>query len=160
MESKFKKTAYVPIVALIAALIITISHLVIFKRAFTAGLPGKLIYFIMGTVLLSLISKVRTKIVKVSFANNTITVKQVMGLGQEHRAWLSDISGFYTSAISGRHKKFDYVYIMQGNKKIAKLSNQYHANYPDLLTYARKNFKYLGYYNTNIITEITDLLKQ
>ena len=159
MRSKFKYTAYIPVVILIALLIVSISHLVVFKRSFTARLPGKIVYFIVGTLLFSLISKVRTKTIKVSFANNIITVRQVLGLGQKHQAWLTDVSGFYTSTLSGRYKNFEYIYIMQGNRKIAKISNQYHANYIDLLCYVKSNFRYLGNYKTNMFTEITDLLK-
>ena len=138
---------------------VSIWHMVIFKKSFTVGLPGKIIYFIMGTFLLSLIGKVRTKTIKVSFTNNIITVRQALGLGQKHMAWLSDISGFYTSSIRERRNHFDYIYIMQGNKKIAKISNQYHANYPDLYSYVKTNFRYLGNYKTNSLTEIGDLLK-
>lgn len=160
IKSKFKSRAYLPVVMLIAALLVTVGHLIMFKRSFTGSIPGKIVYFIMGMILFSLISKVRTKTVKVSFANNIITVKQVLGLGQKHQAWLADVTGYYTSTVSNRYKEFDYIYIMQGKRKIAKISTQYHSNYNDMAAYVKANFRYLGNYKTTFLTEITDLLKQ
>lgn len=160
MTSKFKKTAYLPFVALIAALVIGISHLVVFKKSFAVGFPGKVVYFILFTILISLISKVRTKTITVKFSETVITVKQVLGLGQKHMAYLTDITGYYTSTVHGRHKDAEYLYIMQGKKKIAKISSRYHANYNDIKAFVHNNFRYLGNCKTNIVTEITDFLKQ
>ena len=160
IKSKFKSRAYVPVVILIAALVITIVHLIMFKRLFMGSIPGKVVYFIMGTILFSYISKVRTKTAKVSFSDNVLTVRQVLGLGQKHQAWLADVTGYYTSTISSRYNHFNYIYIMQGKRKIAKISNQYHSNYNDMAAYVAANFRHLGNYRTTLLTEITDLLKQ
>ncbi|MGL2964671.1 hypothetical protein ACSVH2_12685 [Flavobacterium sp. RSB2_4_14] len=48
---------------------------------------------------------------------------------------------------------------MRNNKKVAKVSNQYHKNFNELSIEINKQYKDLGYINTGIISEFKDFFK-
>ncbi|WP_395054495.1 hypothetical protein [Flavobacterium sp.] len=48
--------------------------------------------------------------------------------------------------------------MIQNNKKIAKISNQYHNNFIDLSLEIKKRFKDLGSTNSGFVSEIKDML--
>ena len=47
---------------------------------------------------------------------------------------------------------------MKGNKKIAKISNQYHSNFKELKQEIENKYKDLGFIKSSFISEIKDLI--
>ena len=58
---------------------------------------------------------------------------------------IDEISGFKTSILSAKGTCYEYLYLMIGEKKIAKISDFYHGNYKELKRYIiSKGIKNMG----------------
>jgi len=156
MTSKFKYTAFISVLYLVFVVLIIFWHVSIFKSFFTTIHAGKIVYIIAGIGALSLYNSFRNKIVKVSFDDYSLTVKRYFGLGKLHKYYLNDVTGYFTSSVLGRYSRHNYIYIMVGTKKVAKISAQYHSNFNEISPYIQRNLAYLGDIETNVITEIVD----
>jgi hypothetical protein len=79
--------------------------------------------------------ELRTKTISIEIKGRTFVIKRYLGLGTSRRFDLGDISGFKTSILSSKSGSYEYLYLMVGSKKIAKLSEFYHSNYKELKRY-------------------------
>jgi len=156
MTSKFKYTAYISVLYLVVVLAVIFWHVSTFKSIFMTMHSGKIVYIIAGIGALSLYNSFRNKIVKVSFDDYNLTVRRYFGLGKPHNYFLNDVTGYFTSSVLGRYSRHNYIYIMAGTKKVAKISAQYHSNFNEISPYIKRNLAYLGDIETNVITEIVD----
>ncbi|TRW23397.1 hypothetical protein FMM05_14490 [Flavobacterium zepuense] len=156
MTSKFKYTAYVSVLYLVFVVLIIFWHVSIFKSVFTTVPGGKFVYIIAAIGVLSLYNSFRTKIVAVSFDDYSLTVKRYFGFGKPHKYFLNDITGYFTSSVWGRYSRHEYIYIMAGTKKVAKISEQYHSNFNEIRPYIQRRLVYLGNLETNVITDLVD----
>lgn len=76
--------------------------------------------------------ELRTKIISVDIENHEIFVKRYCGLGITQVYRVEQIDGFKTSILSSRGKRYECLYLMITDKKIAEVSEFYHSNYKDL----------------------------
>jgi len=156
MTSKFKYTAYLSVTYLLLVLLAIFWHVSIFKSVFTTVPGGKFVYIIAAIGVLSLYNSFRTKIVAVSFDEHSLTIKRYFGFGKPHKYFLNDITGYFTSSVLGRCSRHEYIYIMMGTKKVAKISELYHSNFNEMRPYIQRRLFYLGTIETNIITNLID----
>lgn len=156
MTSKFKYTAYISVLYLVFVVLIIFWHVSTFKSIFITIPGGKFVYIIAAIGVLSLYNSFRTKIVTVSFDDHTLTVRRYFGFGKPNKYYLNDVTGYFTSSVWGRYSRHEYIYIMVGNNKVAKLSAQYHSNFNEIRPYIQRRLVYLGTIQTNLITNLID----
>lgn len=133
MKSKFRYTAYT--VALVSILLLII--LIIFLRERVDSGVALWKTFLSATFFLFLwiwmpFGELRTKIVTVDIDYDKIRIRKYLGLGISKECQIDDISGFKISVLRSKGGVYEYLYLMVGNKKIAKISEYYHKNYRDL----------------------------
>lgn len=146
MKSKLRFTAYLLAIGCFFLTIIPIGLLFerVAKPDFSAVLILLMLFFVFIWIWL-IFGELRTKTVSVSFDEDRIIVRGYLGLGKFKVYHLSDISGFKTSVLSSRGGSYEYLYLMVGNKKIAKLSAFYHSNYKQVKGYlVSMNIKFIG----------------
>ena len=76
--------------------------------------------------------ELRTKAISVEIGSDAIKVKRYLGLGPTKVYLLDSITGFKTSILQSKGGSYEYLYLMIGDRKIAKLSEFYHGNYKEL----------------------------
>ncbi|KGO91886.1 hypothetical protein [Flavobacterium subsaxonicum] len=157
MTSKFRYTAYMSLAFFVLIISSGLWHASIFKSFFTTIIGGKIIYVILGIAVVSSFTTVRTKLIKASFNDDTLTVRHFFGFGKRQLFYLNDITGYFTSRAPGRYMHHNYIYIMVGTRKVAKISSQYHSNFEELRIHIQRHLHYLGTVETNVITELIDL---
>ncbi|MGZ3754862.1 MAG: hypothetical protein ACXVAY_09995 [Mucilaginibacter sp.] len=53
-------------------------------------------------------------------------------LEQKRKYYYSDLDGYSTSDLYAKGRLYEYLYLIKQGKKIGKISEYYHSNYPDL----------------------------
>lgn len=99
----------------------------------------------------------RNKIIKVEFINNQFRINRFFGLTNTKIIDDKIIDGFYNSILETKYGSYNYIYLMSNNKKIIKISNQYHKNFKELSIEIKKRYIDLGYINSGFISEIKDI---
>ena len=158
MNSKFKIMSYFMTIFFLAYCAI----LVYFAINFGEGISSfNAAIFVNVSLLIGLIVvffEIKHKVIKISFNNNYITIDRYFGLFNSIILKHSEITGFHNSEVSTRYGTYQYIYLMKGNKKIAKISNQYHSNFKELKQEIENKYKDLGFIKSSFISEIKDLI--
>jgi hypothetical protein len=158
IESKFKYTAYLTLGLFIA---VPIFNLFIFFELDIFNNDGPPVWFFivpLTAMMIFAISELRKKLVKIVISGKEIMVRNFLGLGPEKKYRFKDLDGFYTSTIRAKNGTYNYTYLVQDGRKVAKISDQYHSNYGELKTIIGQDLSDLGYVNTSFLTEIKDNL--
>ena len=157
MNSKFKIMSYFLTIFFLAYCAI----LGYFAINFGEGISSfKAAIFVNVSLLIGLIIvffEIKHKVIKISFNNNYITITRYFGLFNSLILKHSEISGFHNSEVSTRYGSYDYIYLMKGDKKVAKISNQYHKNFKELKQEIENKYKDLGKINSDFFSEIKDI---
>lgn len=74
-----------------------------------------------------------------------LTIRKFGGIAPIKKIFYSEIDGFKTSMLFSRGGENEYLYLMQRDKKIGKLSDFYHKNYSSLKKEIKANLKDLGF---------------
>jgi len=148
MRSKFKFTAYLlglGCVLFTAIMVNCLFNIILNPRGELWVVLLACIFF-AGIWTWVVIGELRTRVISVRIENEHFIIKRFLGLGISRRFDLSDISGFKTSILSSKSGSYEYLYLMVGTKKIAKLSEFYHSNYKELKRYiVSMNIKNIGF---------------
>lgn len=64
--------------------------------------------------------------------DDTITRVRNFGFGLKKIYKINEVAGFLTYSISGKKNANEYLYLVAGDEKVAKLSTYYHQNYQEL----------------------------
>jgi len=134
MKSKFKYSAYLLALATISLAVILLSLFIqnISSNKFPLG-PLILISAFFAFIWIWLFfGELRTKVIYVEIQGDYIKVKHYLGLGSSKIFYPEDITGFKISILPSKGGSYEYLYLMRGNRKIAKLSEFYHSNYNEL----------------------------
>ena len=86
--------------------------------------------------------ELRQKIIVVQINDNRISKRNYLGQTEEFD--FRDFEGYETSTISFNSGTFEYLYLVQNDKKRIKVSEQYHRNYNELKTAIKERTKFLG----------------
>jgi hypothetical protein len=89
--------------------------------------------------------ELRTKMIKVTIEDDHIFVNRFGGLLSATRYSLKDFSGFKTSHLRSRGGVYEYLYLMQSDKKAVKISEYYHSNYSTLKAELQPKIEDLGF---------------
>jgi hypothetical protein len=161
-ESKFRLRAFLPpsvLVIFITAFIIIIYFDVPILE------PNTPVFFniIFSTIfiyiiLMLLFGELKSKAIKVFIEKGTISKKGFLGYGPTTKFELNNISGYKTSILNSKGGSYEYLYLIEKNKKIIKLSEFYHRNYKELkIKLINNGVKNLGVEQWNFIRETIEI---
>jgi len=98
----------------------------------------------------------RTKMIKVELKDNSVTIRRFGGLGPSKAYLYSDLDGFKTFILISGASDDEYLYLMKGNKKIAKISSAYHKNYNAMKEEIKTKLPYLGFEKISYASEMKE----
>ena len=161
MKSKFSGWAY--FVAFYASLFTLIFLFCILSDIVFNSVVPVYFYFIITFFVVfvwtwSVFGEMRKKVVAIEIGYNSIAVKRYLGLGRPQVFYFEQVDGYKLSVLASSSTLYEYLYLMQGDKKIVKLSEYYHKNYKelkDLLIDAK--FKDLGFEEYSGLRELKEI---
>jgi len=103
--------------------------------------------------------ELRNKTIVMKIDANSITIKHFMGLGHSNQIMFSEFNGFATTINNSRVAKYEYLYLINKNKKEIIISEFYHQNYLELKNEISKKIEFLGNKPVNIISEIKGIFQ-
>ncbi len=159
IKSKFK-----PWVKVLIGLFVLLTGLIITSVAVFLDdkhLPSPGIMVLLALLIFiwtwMLFGEIRTKAVKVTIAQNHITVSHYIGFGKKKRYSLAAFDGYKTSILPSEYDTYEFLYLMTDNKKRIKLSQFYHKNYKELKDNLTRKVKNLGNEKFNMLREIKEI---
>lgn len=157
MKSKFKIISYFIPIFFLFLIGLFINTIINIETVFTSIYGG---LFVVGLSFISIIMiffEFKSKIVNVEFISSQFKINRFFGLRNSKIIDDKIIDGFHNSIVKTKYGSYDYIYLMSNNKKIVKISNQYHKNFIELSIEIKKRYKDLGYINSDFISEIKDI---
>lgn len=157
MKSKFKIISYFIPLFFLFLIGLFINTIINFESVFTTTYGG---LFVVGLLFISIIMmffEFKSKIVNVEFIASQFKINRFFGLSNSKIIDDKIIDGFHNSIVKTKYGSYDYIYLMSNNKKIIKISNQYHKNFMQLSIEIKKRYKDLGQINSGFISEIKDI---
>ena len=94
--------------------------------------------------------------IKVVIGSDFLIVKKYGGLSTGKRYSYSNIDGFKISILRSATTDNEYLYLIQANKKIAKISDFYHKNYRALKGELKTKLKDLGIEKFSYVQELKE----
>lgn len=82
-----------------------------------------------------------------------------MGLGPSCQTMFGEFNGYATTIQHSRVAKYEYLYLVNKNKKEIIISEFYHQNYLELKNEISKKIEFLGNKPVNIISEIKGIFQ-
>lgn len=144
---------------LLCILYVLLLQLVIYSPENTpTGIYNGLGFFIF-LVTCVLIGEIRTKAIVLKIEGSAFTYSRFFGLTLGKTVRFHEIDGFKTSILSSKSGNYEYLYLIQNGKKIAKISQFYHRNYWELKNNISKQSKYLGFEKFNYFRELKDIFQ-
>jgi len=158
MISKFKIVAFSVPIFFITVLIFLIYIIFNFNQLLN-NLDGVYSVTIIITFLVIMtFFELRDKLIKINITDNKVLINKYFGILNPISFKHSEITGYYSSEVNTRYKIYNFIYLMKGNKKIAKISNQYHKNFEELKQEIGNKYRDLGKINSDFFSEIKDIL--
>ena len=74
----------------------------------------------------------RTKAIHIKIEGDTISVKDYLGQGAAKKYLFKEFTGYMISIKSSEYEEFEFLYLMQNQKKAIKISQFYHSNYNEM----------------------------
>ncbi|MBX9808617.1 MAG: hypothetical protein K2X95_12590 [Flavobacteriaceae bacterium] len=128
-----------------------------FNTTFNSKFAGIFVISLLFFVIFIMFIELKDKIIAIKFEENGIKINRFCGIKNPTFIDNKQIDGFHNSIVTTKYDRYNYIYLMKGNKKIAKISNQYHKNFGDLSREVEKKYKNLGFINSNFISELKDM---
>lgn len=157
MKSKFRLYCYLlPLFFfLIAGLFLKI--LIDFETTFNSKLAGSFVVILLFLAIFVIYVELKDKIIAIKFEQTNIKIKRFCGIKKPVFINNLEIKGFQNSIVTTKYESYNYIYLIKGNKKVAKISNQYHDNFEELSEEIKKRYIDLGFVYTGFISEIKDI---
>ena len=159
MTSKFSFKSFFPLLCIPPLLFGLTSYIVfgIYNAKTPPPLNGiPLILLLTFTFAWLFFGEFRTKMIKVKIEEDSIVIKKFGGLSASKKFLFSDLDGFKLSILHSGAADNEYLYFIQGGKKIGKLSDFYHKNYSDLKEIIKTKIKDLGFEKFSYIDELKE----
>lgn len=158
MESKFKIVSYFILLFLLFTTGLFIKILFDFTTTFNSKFAGIFVVILLFFVVFIIFIELNDKIIAIKFEQNDIKINRFCGIKNPVFIDNKEIEGFHNSIVTTKYGSYNYIYLMKGNKKIAKISDQYHKNFKELSSEIEKRYKNLGLINSNFISELKDII--
>lgn len=163
LHSRFRFFGFMPAVLFCLLIYVIADSVSRFMEASVTSDPIlDIVYFVFMLLALCWVSfgELRTKALAVNIQKNgLICVRPFYGLGPEKVYKLSDFDGSHTSLLAAKSNTFEYLYLMQGNKKVLKLSEYYHKNYDELKAELSKEVSDLGEVPFRLVDEFREMVR-
>ena len=160
MTSKFSLRSFLLPLFLIPGLVFCLTIFLIFPVDNTKTLLSlgniALILFLTFTLAWLFFGEFRSKMIKVVIGSDFLIVKKYGGLSTGKRYSYSNIDGFKISILRSATTDNEYLYLIQANKKIAKISDFYHKNYRALKGELKTKLKDLGIEKFSYVQELKE----
>ncbi len=161
--SKFRMWIILPII--LTLLISGLLGIVLYKIIFSSdGIPPISVFVFIALIsfiwIWLIFGELRKKTIVVKIDSNSITIKHFMGLGHSCQIMFSEFNGFATTTHHTRVAKYEYLYLVNKNKKEIIISEFYHQNYLELKNEISKKIKFLGNRPVSIISEIKGIFQE
>jgi hypothetical protein len=161
MKSKFSLWAFFPIIVGVPLLFLIVSFFTLKSEHdnSTLGEQRWPLMIILGSTWIWLFwGEFRTKMIKVSIDGDTISVRKFGGLSRKKEYLISEFDGFTISKqFYGARGILEYLYLMQGKRKVVKISEAYHKNYKELKAAIKLKAKDLGHENFSFMDELKEI---
>lgn len=160
MQSKFKATVYLVLglaVFVTVYLCFLVAEYILPPYEISSLLMLVVVVFSVLVWLWLVAGELRTKAIMVTINQQTISSKSFMGLGATQTFQLNELDGFITCQLNSESGSFEYLYLLKNDKKVVKLSEYYHKNYPDLKQTLRKKVRYLGNKPFSLVQEFREV---
>lgn len=157
--SRFKLVAYFVFIFFIILFSFIIFQFQNITKGFNSIFGAYLTFILLVISFLVVFFELRDKVIFVKFENSSIKIKRFIGIFKSQNINNIKITGFYNSSVKTGFGRFNYLYLMIDNKKIAKISNQYHKNYEELKGEIERKHKDLGFIKTGLLSEFKDFIK-
>ena len=157
IQSKFRLKVYFPLSLISAFTILIIWLLIKFDETFT-GLGGGIfvVVLLMFLNLFILVTTLKTQHVVLS--NEYIKVNEFLGWGKETQHEAIKTLGYYTGSYQFKGTIERIIYIVNENKKVAKLSSFYHLNFSEMEHFLEINLSYLGSIRVNFLSDFKSVI--
>lgn len=133
IKTRLKYTVSLLIILVLGIPALLITVLSNFDSTFNSKEMGAFACLLLFIGWLTAIVELKAKATVVYFGNKEIRVSGYLGFGKEKNYNLSELSGFQTATISG----YNYFYIIKDGLKVGKISNFYHSNYNEIVSFAK-----------------------
>ena len=158
MKSKFK---YWTILVIVLFLFVTwVIPFIVLRIQEKGDFPTSaiLVFFILGFMWIWLfLGELRTKAIQVKIEDEQITVKSFLGFGIKRSYPLSEFDGMETALLPSKYDTYEYLYLVKNGKKLIKLSEFYHRNYPDLKEALLNKVPYMGEKDFTLLQELKEI---
>ena len=94
--------------------------------------------------------------IKIELDDEGVIIKKFGGLSTGKKFLYNELDGFKLSILRSSGIDNEYLYFIQANKKIGKISDFYHKNYSDLKEIVKTKIKDLGFEKFNYIDELKE----
>lgn len=160
IQSTFKSSALLPLIpALVVSWILYELRGEIFppdKLSFVVYLCLALFLFILIWIFFG---ELRTKALKVIIDGDQIRTRNFFGLGFSKRYYFHEMDGFKTADLPATKETYEFLYLVVNNKKVIKISEFYHRNYPQMKQYIITKVPDLGYEDFSLLREVKEIFK-
>lgn len=152
LHSKFKRGVFIPVIIAFIFFVGLILVIIIFTREGGNPLIAIItlpvcIFFLIWIIR----GELRTKALKVSIGDERIQVRRYLGYGAPVEYWFSEIEGYKIALLPSEYRDFESLNLIKDGRKIAKVSEYYHANYFELKGKISVKCKELKSKNNNLI---------
>ncbi len=158
VESKFNFWSFVAVISsllLFVLLFYILCKIGIMNLPVYASIP--LLALLLFLMVWLLFGEIRTKLIKIKIENNSITVKNFIGLGIEKKYYFREFDGYKISILPSEYQDFEYLYLFAEQRKVIKISQFYHSNYAELKQSIIRKTKNLGTAHFNFVAEVKEI---
>ena len=159
LRSQFRLWALLPFVLFI----ITTVTIIFLINNITGKSAIPLLAFIIYMIILLftwtwlVFGEFRTKAIKVEIENKVISVSNYYGLGSRKVYSFSQFNGFETALLPTRYDTYEYLYLVENDRKVVKISEFYHKNYLELKNIIASNCNNLGLKKFRMAQEVREI---
>jgi len=152
IKTRFRYNIILVVPLFVGIPIVLVTTLFNFSSTFGSLGPGIFTLILLFIAWLFVIVELRDKAIVLYITSNNLQVRRYLGFGKNEKFDLKDLDGFQKSATKG----YNYIYIISGTIRIAKISSFYHSNFNEILQFSVKYLNDLGNVHTTISSEIKD----
>lgn len=116
------------------------------------------IFFIFVLAWL-ILGELKNKFIIVRLAENKISIAKLGGVLPIIDFNSSEIEGWKYSILPSKTRDYEYLYLYAHGKKIAKISQFYHKNYPDIKKYVSDHYANLGFEEFSYLKEFKEIFE-
>lgn len=159
VQSKFTKRIVFPLLTLFLSLgILAIITAMVIKAVPDGWTPFLVFYALFLFIAFWLVfGEMRVRMITVEINDDCLVIRGFLGRGKKKTLYFDELDGYETALLPSRYKTYEYLYLLQDGKRVARLSEFYHCNYEELKAPLHKNLKHLGSYGFRVGKELKDL---